>query len=258
MKYAYVTILSTNEYYPGVIALFESLKKTNTKYNEFVVIVNELIDEEIINKLKEKEYKIINRKSIDCSSFISNKGYYNYWTHTFDKFHVFDLIEYDKIVYLDSDLYILKNIDELFDLPNLSGAISGKAACPEWDGVNSGLLVIVPEKDLSKELYDVVLFHDFKKDIGDQDVINYYFDWPNKNLEISENYNLFAICLDKYINNYGYKEDNIKVIHFVGPKKPWMWTDEETKEKIDRLTKYNRIIEIKYLKEYIDLINNNK
>ena len=36
MNYAFVTVLSTNNYYKGVVALFESIKNTNTKYNNFV------------------------------------------------------------------------------------------------------------------------------------------------------------------------------------------------------------------------------
>ncbi len=63
MKYAYVTVLSTNNYYDGVSVLYESLKRTNPKY-EFVVVVNETIDEEIIQKLISKGCKIIKRPRI--------------------------------------------------------------------------------------------------------------------------------------------------------------------------------------------------
>lgn len=34
---------------------------------------------------------------------------------TFSKLHVFGLTEYDKIVYLDADVLLLANVDELFD-----------------------------------------------------------------------------------------------------------------------------------------------
>ena len=61
MNYAYVTVLSTNDYYKGVIVLFESLKQTNPKYNNFVVLVNENIDKEIINDFNNRGYKVINK-----------------------------------------------------------------------------------------------------------------------------------------------------------------------------------------------------
>lgn len=54
-KYAYVTMLSTDSYLPGVLALFESIKKTNTEINDFVVIVNQEIKKETISRLKKME-----------------------------------------------------------------------------------------------------------------------------------------------------------------------------------------------------------
>ena len=54
-KYAYVTMLSTDSYLPRVLALFESIKKTNTEINDFVVIVNQEIKKETISRLKKME-----------------------------------------------------------------------------------------------------------------------------------------------------------------------------------------------------------
>ena len=48
-KYAYATVLSTDSYLPGVLALFESIRRTNTKVSDFVVIVNQEIKKETIN-----------------------------------------------------------------------------------------------------------------------------------------------------------------------------------------------------------------
>ena len=52
-KNAYTTILSTDSYLPGVLALFDSLRKTNTQISDFVVIINQEIKPETINRLKE-------------------------------------------------------------------------------------------------------------------------------------------------------------------------------------------------------------
>lgn len=40
-KNAYTTILSTDSYLPGVLSLFESIRRTNTKISDFVVIINQ-------------------------------------------------------------------------------------------------------------------------------------------------------------------------------------------------------------------------
>lgn len=49
------------------------------------------------------------------------------WNKTFDKLKIFDLIEYDKLVYLDCDMMILANLDFLFEYPTFSAAWAGKS-----------------------------------------------------------------------------------------------------------------------------------
>ena len=254
MNYAFVTVLSTNNYYKGVVALFESLKRTNTKYNNFVVIVNEDIDEDIINKLNNRGYIVIKKNKISFD-FVKNDSY-TYWHNTFDKFHVFDLVEFDKIVYLDSDMYIARNIDELFDYPHMSAVIAGKGYVPEWVEIGSGMMVIVPKENTSLGLIETLKNTKYDKDIGDQDVIETYYDWKNKNLAISENYNLFADYIDYYINNLGYSTDSIAIVHFIGSIKPWMLSREEQEERINNYINDNKKYQLDYFKKYIDILNN--
>ena len=126
-KCAYATLLSTDSYLPGTLALFESIKRTNSKVKNFVVVVNEEIKKETKDRLKEKGYDVILKPKIDIPNFIKSKNkILPYWNNTFDKFNLFDLLNYDKVVYLDSDIYVNKNIDELFDKPNMSAVIAGK------------------------------------------------------------------------------------------------------------------------------------
>ena len=59
---------------------------------------------------------------------------------TFTKLHAWKLTEYHKCVFLDSDVMVLQNIDDLFDRPEISAA-------PDigWpDCFNSGVFVFVP------------------------------------------------------------------------------------------------------------------
>ena len=252
MNNAYVTVLSTNDYYKGVLALFESLKQTNPKYNNFIIIINENIDKNIINILLNKGYIVIKKDKIE-SSFVENISY-KHWNNTFDKFNIFDLTEYNKIVYLDSDMYICKNIDELFDMPNMSAAIAGKTYYKEWDCINSGLMVIEPKKGILEGLKELLYSKELNKHIGDQDIIEKYFDWHNKNLEISEKYNLFAFLIDYYINNYDYNIDNIKIIHFIGSIKPWMLDEKGIKEHKENLLKENKNNELYYFEKYEEIL----
>ena len=154
MNYAFVTVLSTNNYYKGVVALFESIKRTKTKCDNFVVIVNENISDKIIDDFIRRGYIVEKRKRI-CCDFIHNKVY-KYWHNTFDKFYVFELIKYDKIIYLDCDMYVLKNIDELFEYPHMSAVIAGHDRYNEWNEIGSGLMVIEPKEEVSVQLIETL------------------------------------------------------------------------------------------------------
>jgi len=252
MNYAYVTVLSTNNYYKGVLVLFESLKNTNPQIKNFVVLVNEKIDRRIINDLDNRGYKVIIKNSISSPNVYNKK--YTHWSNTFDKFNIFGLTEYDKIVYLDSDMYINRNIDELFLLPHMSASIAGQDMNKDWDNLNSGMMVIVPNQDIVTGLIDLLKSRDYEN-IGDQDLIGEYFDWHNQNLKISENYNLFAGYIDYYINKLNYNLDNLSIIHFVGTKKPWMEDEEGRKRLLEEKNKQGKKYEALFLNKYFDLLN---
>jgi alpha-N-acetylglucosamine transferase len=251
MKYAYVTVLSTNNYYDGVSVLYESLKRTNPKY-EFVVVVNETIDEEIIQKLISKGCKIIKRPRIVATNI--KNTLYPQWNNTFDKFNIFDLTEFDKIVYLDSDMLILRNIDELFDLPNLSATIAGKLYYTDWTDINSGMMVIEPKKGILEGLKEILYSEKFKVGFGDQNIIEAYFDWHNKNLEISEKYNMFLFLIDYYFNHFDFNRDMLCIVHYIGLKKPWLMTEEEKNEYRERVTKENKPNALYYFEKYLELL----
>lgn len=254
MNYAYVTVLSTDNYYKGVIALFESLRQTKPKYDNFVVVVNETISKDIIAKLESYNYTIILKNKIEVP-FIKN-GSYSYWENTFDKLNIFGLVEFDKIIYLDSDMYIAKNIDELFLKPHMSCVIAGKGYVNSWKGLGSGLMVIEPQIGLVENLLNVLYEEKFDKDIGDQDIIEKYYDWANNNegLILSENYNLFIDFIDYYIDNLGYSKKNIAVIHFIGSRKPWMLNNLEIEKYRSDLIQNDKKNQLFYFDKYLELI----
>ena len=73
-KCAYATLLSTDSYLPGTLALFESIKRTYSKVKNFVVVVNEEIKKETKDSLKEKGYEVILKPKIAIPNFIKSKN----------------------------------------------------------------------------------------------------------------------------------------------------------------------------------------
>lgn len=259
MQYAYITLLSTDNYLEGVLVLNESLKLVNSKY-KLVVLVTSQVSHSVENTLNRlgiptirKEMNILPSKKLQVQN---ERVGYNYWNNTFDCLLVFDLIEFDKIVFLDSDMMVIENIDELFDKPHMSAVKD-----PGSDVLNSGTFVAVPEAGLVDKILSVLpIVEKEEYYFGDQTVLQYYYkDWPNKKeLHLDEKYNAFVCSLHWFINSEGYRinglSKNLCVIHFVGPQKPWMFTDEEIAEKFSGYIKDGNPYAIQMTRQYLYLL----
>ena len=151
------------------------------------------------------------------------------WKYCFTKFNIFNLVEYDKIVFLDCDILVLKNIDNLFECPHMTAAVDGEYfdIWPEYLHFNAGCLVIEPSNELYKNLIKCAneICHDIYKRnevIADQEVLNFYFkDWADQeNLHLNKYYNIFA----PYIQESQVQDilDKGYFIHFIG-RKPWAY-----------------------------------
>ncbi len=235
---AYVTLLSTENYLPGVLCLAKSLLATGTRY-PLVVAISAGMPAAIDEQLVARGLPTIRLPATSPLPRALQQGDHH-WGHTFDKLHLFGLTAYSKLVYLDSDMMILDTLDELFDKPHMSAVAAGRQVHPDWVRMNSGLMVIEPEEGLPqriglmldeavREVADSEL-----KAVGDQDLINaFYPGWPTSQLQLDEGYNVFHEHLEDYLASGKYALEPapsarpsdvkpIKVIHFTGPIKPWM------------------------------------
>lgn len=238
---AYVTYLGSDNYLIGILALRYQLKKYQCHYPLIVLITPNLSDETI---------KILDRNNISTilidqielsSTIISNnkKNGTDNWNRTFEKLKLFSLKGYEKIVYLDADMLVLDNLDNLFKKDNLSAVISGTKypGNENWSQtLNSGLMVIVPKVGEDKRLYDLIGKGDMKDAGGDQGVIHVaYPDWPkNKKLHLGEEYNLLAPYESYYLAKGIVEYKSLKVIHYIGLRKPWVLTSIEKDKYILR------------------------
>lgn len=148
------------------------------------------------------------------------------WRDCWTKFRIFDQTQFDKIVYLDADIMVLKNLDHLFDKPHMTSCLDGEYfnIWPGWDHFNSGCIVIEP----SHELFEDILAYGKSLNepdlpayiFADQEVLNYYFkDWPDKKeLHLNKYYDIFApYVLDNQVEEL---DKETYFVHYVG-RKPW-------------------------------------
>lgn len=224
-NYTYVTLLSSNDYIIGVIMLYQSLKSVKAKYPLFVLCSDNISSStlKVLEKFK-IEYMILSEHIVVNKGKLINGEGYGHWDRTFDKLYVWTLLQFSKVVYVDSDMYVIRNIDHLFNKPHMSAVIADKFNEPGLDKLNSGLIVINPNKDEfidMKKLWESGAIN--LDNAGDQDVIRYYYsDWGTmNNLHLSSGYNVFYSDVTLGLIK---KEDvdPVSVIHYIGTRKPWM------------------------------------
>ena len=233
---AYITLLSSRNYLPGVFALANSLRMVKSAY-PLVCALSKGIGTEIENDLDSQGIKCI-RLNEDVVRPDANpeKAAFSHWNFTFDKLLVWGLDGYEKLVFLDSDMLVLRNIDHLFEEEAFSAVCAGKSypGNESWNSLNSGLVVIRPDKEVKQALVDLTArviseFQTRNQLVGDQDILHEYLpDWKNEShLHLDEGYNMFADYLTWYIRNKSYavsggKGKPVYVVHFIGKLKPWM------------------------------------
>lgn len=230
-NYSYVTYLGSDNYIFGVILLYKSLKDVKSEY-PLEVLVASNVTKPILNILGQMglHYQIV--ENIECERMVQFNQEINLylarsWALGLSKLKIFTLEQYDKIVYLDCDIYVLKNLDHLFEYPHLSSAVDGEYfnLWKDKGFINAGCMVIKPSQQEYDNLIKYMNEADYStwylpnKTVSDQDLLNTYYDLINKpELHLNKYYNIFAM----YIQEEQLDDilDNAYFIHFTG-RKPW-------------------------------------
>lgn len=239
---AYVTLLSTNNYLDGVLALHQSLLNTNTKY-PFYACITSNITPDIRECLTKAGISIIELPDFayneKCKKIFKKKNM-PHWFYTSAKIEIYGLIQFEKIVYLDSDTLVLKNIDDLFEKEDGSAAEDSPMVYEEEGHflLNSGILVIVPEKKKEKQLKK--LSEQFLE--PDQNLIRrLYPNWKEKKeLHLPQGYNIHVLFMEKYLKR-GIHPKDFYVLHFIGETKPFMKYYNPLKGKRTHAEEYEKL-----------------
>ncbi|KAK4751430.1 hypothetical protein SAY87_004912 [Trapa incisa] len=165
-KEAYATVLHSSEAYVcGAIVLAHSLISTGTK-RDLVLLLDNSISRRKRAALALAGWRI--RLIERIRNPRAKKNAYN--EYNYSKFRLWQLTDYDKVVFIDSDIIVLRSLDLLFYFPEMSAAGNDK-----WV-FNSGIMVIEPSDCTFAALMelreDVVSYNG-----GDQGFLNEAFVW---------------------------------------------------------------------------------
>jgi alpha-N-acetylglucosamine transferase len=232
---AYVTAITNDKYYPGVIVLSKSLKKVKSRVKLHCMITNS-VSQSVRDEMEKKDIcSVIVVESIPSpyKEHIQAR-----WADTFTKIRVFGLTQFKRVVFLDADMIVLQNIDHLFDV--LNGRKEQFAAVIDCcNHFNSGLMVLPPSQTTLNEIIDGIRTGSLTSyDRADQGILNDYF--KNNFIQLEFKYNVDQLYISHYPHAYDINKD-ISVLHYVHMK-PWgdhddskMFTME--KEEIVKLRK---------------------
>ena len=252
----YVTVLSSDGYLPGVLALARNIRETCGF--PLLVLTSRDLAPGTCEQLRRRGIPYVHAADIEAPEEMLNAtrehSWYKHWAKSLFKLRIFDLVEYDKIVFVDCDMMLLEPVDEVFEYPDLSAVIAGGAypGNENWTDLNSGFMAIVPRAGLSDSIAATIPEVAAEKAIfGDQDLMQAYFtDWRQESsLHMPGGYNVF---FDHY--QFYAKRCPVKAVHFIGSKKPWMMnTFQIARAYLKCLVKGNRM-GIPVLRRYLKLL----
>lgn len=224
---AYATVLhSSEDYVCGAIILAQSLLKTETN-RDLILLIDTSISLDKRNALAAAGWtiRIIER--------IRNLGAkkYPYNEYNYSKFRFWQLTDYDKIIFIDADIIILRNLDLIFSLPQMSAVRNDNFI------FNSGITVIEPSnctfKHFMQQTKEIISYNG-----GDQGFLNEIFVywrrlpnhfnffkifWTNTTIETNKKNQLFSANTPK-----------LYAIRYFGRKPWWCYRDYDCNWDIEK------------------------
>nr|GMD49614.1 UDP-glucuronate:xylan alpha-glucuronosyltransferase 1 [Ipomoea batatas] len=164
---AYATVLhsTAHVYVCGAIAAAQSIRMAGST-RDLVILVDDTIGEYHRSGLEAAGWKIRTIQRIRNPK--AEKDAYNEWNYS--KFRLWQLTDYNKIIFIDADLLILRNIDFLFGMPEISATGNNGTL------FNSGVMVIEPSNCTFRLLMDHIDEIESYNG-GDQGYLNEIFTW---------------------------------------------------------------------------------
>ena len=147
-NYAYVTLLTSDNYVPGTLTLGASIKATGTPYPVVALITPESVSAVAVQQLHNVFDQVIHVPTVRSNDHSNLRLLGRRELDiTYTKIHVFDpdVVPFERVVFMDSDVLVLRNVDALFNYLD-NGEIFAAAPDVGWpDCFNSGVFVCKPD-----------------------------------------------------------------------------------------------------------------
>lgn len=248
---AWVTLLTGPGYLVGVRALHASLTKVRSTY-PLVVMVTEDVDAATRQALEDDGCLLRDVEPLSPPRGLQDDYAIARFAQNWSKLVVWSLVEHEQLVFLDADMLVVQNMDELFDLDLPADQMAACHACrcntehnptypASWNPdncfytyctgaddtehldlvenhLNSGLMVVQPDEEVFAALSRTVgELDDLSRfPFAEQDFLDEHFDGRWRPLSYVYN----ALKTLPFQHPTVWKDSEVKNIHFI-IEKPW-------------------------------------
>lgn len=237
-SYAYVSYMANDRDLKGVLLLQYNLTKVNSRYPYYVILV-EAVSQTVKDTLRHHGIQyiefpfetILQQFTMDHALIqeIMQKFYYG-------KYLIFMLTRFQKIVYLDTDLMLMDNVDELFscdtsqskicmvyDMQAFTDQQNQTCLVMTRNAFNSGVIVAEPSEAVGNVLFQSLVqdgIDGFRRLLTDQCIFNrLHNNGQLQCIPIHPKLNLSPSLVSDFLQ-YNFM-DKPFIIHFMLKPKPW-------------------------------------
>ncbi|XP_015751116.1 PREDICTED: glycogenin-1-like [Acropora digitifera] len=220
---AWLTVVVNDEFIVPTLVLGHSLRTFSCQKN-MIAFISKDVSEGAVRALQSVGWETRLVEEMDCNWLDAkmggnrNSGFFAKplgkrirGTHT--RFKAWNYTEFSKIIYLDADVMLMTNIDELFDIPNDFAATPCARPTTIDPCFNAGLMVFRPDSNHYEQIMKT-WFKTAEEDIciHDQDLLTIYF-------VDAGNWKVLPYAYNVRISLYR----PMKTFHFAccRPPKPW-------------------------------------
>nr|GEV23810.1 inositol phosphorylceramide glucuronosyltransferase 1-like [Tanacetum cinerariifolium] len=228
---AYVTLLYGDEFVLGARVLGKSIRDTRST-KDMVVLVSDGVSDYAKTLLQTEGWIVKTISLLENPNQVRPTRFWGVYT----KLKIFNMTDYEKVVYLDADTIVVKNIDVLFKCGKFCANLKHS------ERLNSGVMVVEPSEELFNDMVSkVTTLNSYTG--GDQGFLNaYYAGFPSARVfdpnispeeinsrpvaEMERLSTLYNADVGLYMlaNKWMVDEKDLCVIHYtLGPLKPWDW-----------------------------------
>jgi lipopolysaccharide biosynthesis glycosyltransferase len=161
--YAYATLVTNPDYVMPAAVLMYSIAASGSQHARAILITDKVSERDA--RLLSVFAQVIRVDPIAAPKAVDNPRY----AGVFTKLRAWELVMYKKVVFVDTDVVVVRNMDDLFDLPEWSVPVDASEK-----RYSTGMMVLQPnlrtfgammvdlaETDLDMELPDLLFLQDF-------------------------------------------------------------------------------------------------